>query len=59
MQKRKKPQQPKVRKIWEIDPATRVQRPRTKYDRHREKEELRKGFSEEEEEEEGFDSEIR
>ncbi len=51
MQKKKKPQLPRARKVWEIDPATKVHRPRTTYDRHREKEELKKGFLEEEEEE--------
>lgn len=51
MQKKKKPQQPKPRKVWEIDPGTKVHRDRTRYDRHKEKEELKKGFSGEEEEE--------
>jgi len=49
MQKKKKPKQPKPRKVWEIDPATKVHRDRTKYDRHKEKGELKRGPREEEE----------
>ncbi|NQT82752.1 hypothetical protein HQ563_07000 [bacterium] len=52
MQKKKKPQRPKPRKVWEIDPATKVHKDRTRYDRHREREELRKGFRGEEKEDE-------
>jgi hypothetical protein len=52
MEKKKKPHRPSLRNVWEIDPVTRVHRPRTRYDRHREKEELRRGPWEEEEEEE-------
>ncbi len=48
MQKKKKPKQPKPRKVWEINPATKVHRDRTKYDRHKEKEELTGGLGEEE-----------
>ncbi len=48
MQKKKKPHRPKPRKVWEIDPATKVHRERTTYDRRREKEQLRKGSLEEE-----------
>jgi hypothetical protein len=52
MQKKKKAGRPKPRNVWEIDPATRVHRQRTAYDRDRDKEELKKGLWEEEGEEE-------
>ncbi len=52
MDKKKKPELPKPRKVWDIDPGTRIQRLRTAYDRHREKEDLKRGLWGEEEEEE-------
>ena len=52
MQKKEKPRQPKLRKVWEIDPATKVHGNRNRYNRHKEKEKLRGGLGEEEEEEE-------
>jgi len=51
MEKKKKPERPKPRNVWEIDPATKVHRPRNREDRHRLKEKLKKGIWEEEEEE--------
>jgi hypothetical protein len=52
MLKKKKPEAPKPRNVWEIDPATKVHREQTRNDRHRVKEKLKKGVWEEEEEEE-------
>ena len=52
MQKRKKPEAPKPRNVWEIDPTTKVHRDRSREERHRMKEKLKRGIWEEEEEEE-------
>jgi len=51
MQKKKKPEGPKPRNVWEIDPATKVHRDRSRDDRHKTKEKLKKGTWEEEEKE--------
>ncbi len=51
MQKKRKPERPKPRNVWEIDPATKVQRDRSRDDRHKVREKLRRGTWEEEQEE--------
>lgn len=51
MQKKKKPEYPKPRKVWEIDPATRIHEDRNREDRHKVREKLRRGVWEELEEE--------
>ena len=50
MQKKKKPEAPKPRNVWEIDPAVKVHRDRSRDDRHKIKEKLKRGIWEEEEE---------
>lgn len=50
MLKKKKPEYPKPRKVWEIDPATRIHEDRNREDRHKVREKLRRGIWEEVEE---------
>ena len=50
MQKKKKPEHPKLRNVWEIDPATKVHRDRSRVDRHKVREKLKKGAWDEDEE---------
>ena len=47
---KKKPQKPKLRNVWEIDPTVKIHRQREENDRHRTKEKLRKGTWDEDEE---------
>ena len=51
MQKKKKPEYPKPRNVWEIDPATRIHEDRNRENRHKVREKLRRGIWEEVEEE--------
>lgn len=52
MQKKKKPESPKPRKVWEIDPATKIHEDRNRDQRHKVREKLRRGTWEEVEEQE-------
>ncbi len=52
MRRKDKTKKPKVRRMWQIDPETRIQDSRKIYSRKRTKEELRKYVEELEEEEE-------
>jgi hypothetical protein len=51
MQKKKKPEYPKPRNVWEIDPATKIHEDRHREERHKIREKLRRGIWEEIEEE--------
>ena len=51
MQKKKKPESPKPRKVWEIDPATKIHEDHNRDQRHKVREKLRRGTWEEVEEE--------
>ena len=52
MRKKEKPKKPKVRRMWQIDPETRIQDSRKIYSRKKIKKELRKYVEELEEEKE-------